>query len=79
MKNRSPQNHNNEFEEVSSRKWEVINLSEQEEELVYRKRRRSRRRRRRRLGILTVMMTNRTYPNEFLEMLLTRKVEMEGR
>ncbi|KAJ0448834.1 hypothetical protein HanOQP8_Chr17g0674891 [Helianthus annuus] len=36
MKNRSPKNHNNEFEEVSSRKWEVVNLSEQEEDLVYR-------------------------------------------
>ncbi|KAI3731861.1 hypothetical protein L1987_63053 [Smallanthus sonchifolius] len=30
-------NHNNEFEEeVSSRKWEFIQLTEQEEDLVYR-------------------------------------------
>ncbi|XP_076944836.1 transcription factor TRY-like [Bidens hawaiensis] len=35
-KNRSSSNHSNEFEEVSSRKWEFVNLSEQEEDLVYR-------------------------------------------
>ncbi|KAI7727105.1 hypothetical protein M8C21_013241 [Ambrosia artemisiifolia] len=34
--NRSSKNQNNEFEEVSSRKWEVVNLSEQEEDIVYR-------------------------------------------
>ncbi|KAI7725444.1 hypothetical protein M8C21_009709, partial [Ambrosia artemisiifolia] len=34
--NRSSKNKNNEFEEVSSRKWEVVNLSEQEEDIVYR-------------------------------------------
>ncbi|KAL8249504.1 hypothetical protein R6Q59_006372 [Mikania micrantha] len=35
-KNQSSVNHNQEFEEVSSTKWEFVNLTEQEEDLVYR-------------------------------------------
>ncbi|KAK9048667.1 hypothetical protein SSX86_006886 [Deinandra increscens subsp. villosa] len=38
MKNKSSMNHNKDWNlaEVSSTKWEFVNLSEQEEDLVYR-------------------------------------------
>ncbi|KAI3764368.1 hypothetical protein L2E82_14375 [Cichorium intybus] len=32
----SSMNHDSEFEEVSSCKWEFINMSEQEEDIIYR-------------------------------------------